>query len=403
MKLAYLMSRFPKVTETFILYEILELEKQGTDIEIFPLLRERENVMHPEAENLVKRTHYHKALSLQVLKAQLYWLFKKPGAYLKTWWKSITGNIQSPKFLTRALVTVPLAALFARKMQALHVEHIHAHYATHPALAAYVIHQLTRIPYSITAHAHDIYVDRSMLGEKLADAKQVITISDYNKQLLSDLYGAGVANKIQVIHCGIDPDVFQPRQHHKADEGFTMICVASLQDYKGQRYLIEACHQLKDKGVDFTCLLVGDGNLRQEIEQQIQQLNLEGYVQLLGRQPRQRVSELLASSDVMVLPSVVTESGKKEGIPVALMEALAVEMPVIATRISGIPELIEHEKTGFLVPERDADALAETLLQVYESPDEVKQYARAGREKVLAEFNLRTNSLKLYELFASLK
>jgi len=395
------MSRFPKVTETFVLYEILEIESHDIPIEIFPLLQEKESIIHPEAESLIKRAHYHKFLSKRILAAQFYWLTKKPLAYLMTWFKVLIGNISSPKFLSRAIFIMPLASLFAKKMEQLGIVHAHAHFATHPLLAAYIIHQLVGIPYSVTAHAHDIYVNRTMLEQKLKDAAFIVAISDYNRRLLSDLYGSEIANKIEVIHCGIDPNFFKPRETLESQKNFRIVCVGSLSEYKGQTYLIEACKQLKAKGILFECWLIGEGDQHAEIEQLIINLGLESEVKLFGRQPRQFVSDALAEASVMVLPSVVTKTGKKEGIPVALMEALATEIPVVSTQISGIPELVVDGVTGWLVPERDADSLTQALVEVYEDPILAKQLAQQGREKVLDEFNLNTNSRFLSNLFVN--
>lgn len=397
-----MMSRFPKITETFILYEILELERMGVQVEIFPIIRERESAMHAEAAALVERAHYQKALSSRVLLAQFGWLSRRPGAYLRTWWNVVRGNLRSPKFLSRALLVMPQAAYFARQMQQLGIQHIHAHYATHPALAAYIIHQLTGIPYSITAHAHDIYVDRTMLGEKLEAARFIVTISDYNRQLLTSLYGEAIGGKIHVIHCGVDSSVFQPRRAPQPQAELNIICVASLEEYKGHPYLIEACAQLKAQGIPFRCLFVGDGEDRPQLEALVASRGLSEQVVFMGRQPRQRVSELLNEANVMVLPSITARSGKKEGIPVALMEALAVEMPVIASRISGIPELIEHEVTGLLVPEKDSRAIADALLRVYNDPAFALSLGKRGREKALREFDLQANTRELCARFLSL-
>ncbi len=395
--IAYVMSRFPKVSETFILYEILELERLGMRVSVFPLVKQREHVMHAEAHDVVERAQYSKLASKQVLAAQFFWMRRRPQAYLRAWWRALRGNRSSPKFLLRAIAVVPQAAWFARAMQAAGVTHVHAHWATHPALAAYVVHQLTDLPYSFTAHAHDIYVERPMLQEKMRHASFVVTISEYNRRLLQQLYGS-TADKTVVIHCGVDPDVFQPRTERSRTAVFTMVCVASLQDYKGHPYLIEACRQLKEQGIAFRCLLVGEGEDRPQLEALIAELGLEADVLLLGQQPRDRVSVLAAEADVMVLPSVTTRSGKQEGIPVALMEALATALTVVATAISGIPELIEDGCTGLLVPERDGTALASALLRLYQDPALGRQLGTAGREKVLREFNLHTNTAALYQL-----
>lgn len=398
-KLAYLVSRFPKISETFILYEIIELRKLGFEIDIFPLVREREDVQHPEVTSLTSRTHYYSVLSAPVILAQLYWLTRRPIRYFVALWNVIRGNAGSLKFLIRGLVAFFLAGLFAKEIQRRGIGHIHAHWATHPALAAYVVHRLTDLPYSFTAHAHDIYVEQAMLREKIVDSDFVVTISEFNRRFLTSLYGQEVAKKIDVIHCGIDLDIFQPRETSEKADQFTLICVASLEEKKGHKYLIEACAQLIKKGVALKCLLVGDGDLRTELEAMIRQHDLSEHVQLLGRQPRHRVGELLAQSHVLVLPSIVTSKGKMEGIPVALMEALAMQMPVVATDISGVSELVEHNVTGLLVPEKDASALAVAIDVIRQDADAAAELGKRGRQKVFAEFDLRANTEALSERF----
>lgn len=393
---AYIMSRFPKISETFIMNEILELERLGLHVEIFPLLREQEQVMHPEAAALVARAHYSTLVSQAVLAAQLYWLLKQPRAYFGAWWQALWGNRGSRKFFVRALAIVPQAALFARQMQRIGVAHVHAHWATHPALAAFVIHRLTDLPYSFTAHAHDIYVDRTMLTEKIRDASFVVTISEFNRRLLREHSGS-IADKTVVIHCGADLSLFQP-QAAQPNAVFTIGCVARLDEMKGQRYLIEACAKLKAQNVAFTCVLVGDGPARAELEAQIARLDLNDQVRLLGRQPRDRVSEIVAAADVIAMPSVVTADGHAEGIPVALMEALAMERPVVTSAISGLPELIIDGETGLLVPERDVDALVAALLRLRADPELGRRLGAAGRTKVLHEFDLRRNAEALYDM-----
>lgn len=163
--------------------------------------------------------------------------------------------------------------------------------------------------------------------------------------------------------------------------------------------MIEACRLLRERGVDFRCLLVGDGELRAALQAQIDQHGLTDHIVLLGRQPRQKVSELLNTSDVLVLPSIITSRGKKEGIPVALMEALAAQLAVIATDISGISELVVHEQTGLLVPEKDAAAIAGALERLRADGPLRAQLGEQGRAKVLQEFDLHSNTAALADRF----
>jgi len=237
-----------------------------------------------------------------------------------------------------------------------------------------------------------------MLEEKILQSSFVVLKTKYNQQLLHEWYGATADEKTVVIHYGNDLSVFKPRPAKERRGPFTIVCVASLQDYKGHPYLVEACAQLKARGVDFRCLCIGEGEDRPKIEAQIAQLGLQQQVLLLGHQPRNRVAELIAEADVMAMPSIITNSGKMEGLPLVLQEALATELPVVATAISGIPELIEHEHTGLLVPERDGQALAAALGRIHDDPALGRRLGATGREKVLNEFDLRHNVAALRRL-----
>jgi glycosyltransferase involved in cell wall biosynthesis len=396
MRIAHLTSRFPKISETFILLEILELERLGFDVEVFALVRERAPVTHPEAAAVAARAHYGFPLRPRALAAQVSWLVRRPGRYLGAWAGAARGNLRSPGFLLRALAVVPVAAAWARDMERLEVEAVHAHYATHPALAAWVVHRLTDLPYSVTAHAHDIYVERAMLGPKLGEARAVVTISDFNRELIGRLV-PGARDRIRVVRCGVELERLQLPASER-DGPFRVLCVGSLEPYKGQRFLVDACARLRDEGLDLRCRLVGDGEDRAMLEARVAAAGLDGVVELLGAQPRERVREELAACDAFVLPSVVTPEGKMEGLPVALMEALAARRPTVATRVSGIPELVEDGVTGLLVPPEDAAALAAALRRLAEDPALGRRLAEAGHARVREQHDLERNVTRLAEL-----
>jgi len=394
-RIGYLMSWYPVVTETFILHEMLELRRAGVDLEIFPLFGAATDVHHPGAESLAGRVHYHRALSAELVGAQLHWLVRRPGTYLAVWARALAGNALSPSFLAKALVVVPRAAVVARRMEERGVRHVHAHWATHPALAAYVVHRLTGIGYSFTAHAHDLYLDRAMLQEKIAAAKFVVTISRFNRALIRRLYGPAAAARTVVIPCGVDPRLFERRAPRRSEGIFRIACVAALRDYKGHRWLVEACALLRDRRVPFRCVLVGDGPERAAIERQVAALALGNLVTLLGSQPQDRVREILQAADAVVLPSVVTPDGMMDGIPVALMEAMAAGVPVVSTRVSGIPELIRDGRTGLLAPQKDAAALADALERLRRDPELASRLGAAGQAHVLRRFNLLESAARL--------
>ncbi len=396
------MSRFPHLPETFILREMVALESRGWQVLLYPLIFQRQEVVHPEARPWMERAWKAGFLSPKILSDNLAFVLRFPRRYLGTLGRALWGNRSSPKFLLRAIALWPKSVSLAREMASQQVPHIHAHYATHPALSAWIVSRLTGIPYSVTVHAHDIFVCHAMLETKLRHAAFIVAISEFNRRYLETLFGDWVAAKTHVVHCGIDPARYagEIRQWHSG-ERFEIIHTGSLQPYKGQRYLIEACALLQKRGIPFRCRLTGGGELEADLMRRIRALRLEKRVFLLGAKTQDEVAALLAESHCYVQPSVVTPSGKMEGIPVALMEAMASGLPVVATEISGIPELVRPEETGWLVPEKDAGALADALEWVYWHPAEAARRAEAGRALVWREFTLQKNVDDLTTLFAA--
>lgn len=399
LKVAYTMSRFPKLTETFILYEILALEKMGVQVELFPLIHEKQPVKHPEAERMEKRAHFHPFISLKILAANFYYLLRKPKTYFGTLLEVLAGTFGSLNFFVGALGIFPKCARMAFEMERLGVRHLHAHFANHPAAAALIIHRLTGIPYSFTAHGSDLHVDRTMLDKKILNSAFTVTISNFNKNVMIEECGERVRDKIRVVHCGADVSQFKPNFKKEDNRPFQILCVASFEEVKGHQYLVEACKVLKERGVDFQCHFVGYGPLRNRVIQQVQKLGLDDQIIIHPPRPRHEIVKMLADAEVKALPSVPTKQGKREGIPVVLMEAMASGLPVVSSRLSGIPELVEDGVAGILVVPRDVSGLAEALFNLSRDPELRRRMGEAGREKVLREFNLEKNAEELARLF----
>ena len=397
-RVAYIVSRFPHLPETFILREMNELAASDFKVELFPLVVQKQALIHPEAAHWLDDLHRVRLASWKCARANLRVLFRRPGCYLGTLLQVVWFNLPSPKFLLRALFIFPTAVEMAEEMRSIGVAHIHAHYATHPALAAWIIGRFTGIPYSISVHAHDIFVNRTMLKQKLAGAVFIRAISQFNKNFLAERYGPEIERKIVVIHCGIQVENYHPAQPSSSG-AYRLISVGSLQPYKGHANLVRACAQLCDQAFPFHCRIVGGGELRDALTEQIGRLELQEFVELTGPKTEDEVAQLLADSDCFVLPSVVTPSGKMEGIPVVLMEALAGRLPVIASDLSGIPELVRSRESGLLVPAGDAAAMAAQIVWMQTHPKEAAKMAAAGRKLVETEFNIRINTLDLANLF----
>lgn len=398
-KLAYIVSRFPKISETFILREMIAVEQEQWDISLYPLILEKSVIVHSDAKPWLSRLRYFPWLSLDVLATNFSQFFKTPKIYLLLWITVFRENLVSLKFLIRALLIFPKAVKIAADMLNNGISHVHAHYATHPALVAWIVHRLTGISYSITVHAHDIFVDRSMLNLKLRDAKFIAAISEFNREFLVEHLGEWVREKIHIVHCGIQPELYNDLQSVKEHQRFDVVSIGSLQPYKGMQHLVNACAFLRDRGIPVHCRIVGDGEDRLLLEKLIAQTGLSQTVELLGAMDQVSVASVLRSAQVYAQPSVITPAGKMEGIPVAIMEAFAAGLPVVASRISGIPELVIQDKTGYLVPPADAKKLADALENIYLNPTKASLLAVAGREKVLTEFELGVNVQKLSLLF----
>ena len=397
-RVAYVMSRFPKLTETFVLYEMMAVEKLGLDVDVYPLLKARNAVVHPEAAHFVARAHFHPFMSRPIVAANLHYLRQHPFTYLRTLFEVARGTWGSLNFFVGGLAIFPKSVCFAYEMETREIGHVHAHFANHPAVAALIVHRLTGIPYSFTAHGSDLHVDRRMLGAKIEASAFAVTISEFNRRLMI-AEAPSHADKIHVIHCGVDPHVFKPAGASRLGGPVEILCIGSFEPVKGHRYLVEACRLLSDRGVDFTCHFVGQGPLQGPVERQIAESGLTGRVIVHGGLERDRVARLVADSDVVVLPSAPTREGKREGIPVALMEAMASGLPVISTTTGGIPELVESGETGLLVPPADPAALADALENLAADAERRRAMGKRGREKVLRDFNLEMNASQLVSFF----
>jgi glycosyltransferase involved in cell wall biosynthesis len=399
LKIAYVMSRFPKLTETFVLSEILAVEEHGVEVLPYPLLREQEAVVHPDAVPLCARARFQPFLSWPILRSQLALLRRSPRTYLGTLWALLRRTWGSLNFFVGAVGIFPKVAHAARLMSAEGVGHVHCHFSNHPAAAGFVIHRLTGIPFSFTAHGSDLHVDRRMLCAKVAEAAFVVAVSEYNRDVIVQECGEEAREKVVLVHCGVDTEFFRPMELESNEGPLAILCVGKLHEVKGQTYLVEACRLLTEAGINLVCTVVGDGPDRAALARQIADSGLDGHVKILGERDRVQVAELLGEAHVLAAPSVPTKRGKREGIPVVLMEAMSAGVPVVASRLSGIPELVEDEVTGLLVPPRDPTALAHALRRLHDEPALRERLALAGRDKVKREFDVRANAAELVRHF----
>ncbi|MGA5541618.1 glycosyltransferase [Mycobacterium sp. NPDC051198] len=395
----YLVSRFPVTSETFIVRELDSVSAaDGREIGLRSLFPSPDPQVHdiarPWVDKLVRP-------SVGASVAGLLWaLIRHPLITLSVFADVVRGYAARPALLLRALVTVPIAAAHARDLHSPGGNrHIHAHYATYPALAAWICSRLAGVTYSVTIHAHDLYVDQSMLSRKLDGADFIVTVSEFNRRMLANY----TSTPVHVVHAGINTAAYPFRLRKIPDRGpIRALCVASLQEYKGHEVLLRAL-SLGGPGVDRIELdLIGNGPLKDELQDLATELGLASRVRFHGGQSETVVKQALAEADLFVLPSIVAADGQMEGLPVALMEALASGIPTVSTSLSGIPELVIPGRTGLLAIPSDAQSLHDQLEQLVSSGSVLDDYARAGRELVEQEFDITATTATLRGLFAAI-
>jgi len=400
-RVAYLVSSFPVLSETFVLYDALEMEKSGVSICIYPLLRRRPTVTHREVACLSAPVLDLPLITIQILVAQINFLFRQPGKYLRVLYEVLAGSFGSPRYFLGALVFFPKAVFFARDMEARGIDHIHAHFANHPATAAYIISRLTDIPFSFSARGSDLQKDQTMLKIKLEQAEFAIAVSEYIKAAMINTCGKAYEDKVHVVYGGVDTLRFT--RPHTGDQRhgavIKIVCVARFEPVKGLDCLIDACQLLRKRGINFECQLLGEGLLRPAMEAKITRYQLDKEVILIGACSQEEVLLALTHADIAVLATVQTQQGECEGIPNVLKEAMAVGLPVVASDIGGIPELVENGKSGILVPPGDPVALSDALAILADSEQLRKQMGCNGRDKVVKDFNLQSSTRQRASLF----
>jgi colanic acid/amylovoran biosynthesis glycosyltransferase len=394
MRVAYIVSRFPSSSETFIARELNHVAAiDDIDVELHSLFPATESLVHPSAEpwmGLVQRPS-----AGQGARDLIWWLGRKPIGVLSLVGSVLAGCVRTPGYLARSLATLPMAASIARRIGETGADHVHAHYATFPALAAWACHRLTGIPYSITVHAHDIFVTQAMLTSKVRDASFVDAISAFNREFLRP-YGGDSVTPVHVIHCGIELDRYAYRPRTMPAEGpIEALCVASLQQHKGQRVLLDAIASDKDPLGRIRLTLVGDGPERARLEERARELGVSARVVFAGSQPENEVRGRLDQADLFVLPSLIAADGQMEGLPVALMESLACGVPTVASRLSGIPELVIDGSTGWLAEPGDPVSLRDAISRASTGGLDPE----AARMLVSEEFDIARSAASLAALF----
>jgi len=393
MRVGYVVKRYPRYSETFIVNEILAHESTGLDIEIFSL--------RPPADE-----RFQDAISR--VRAPVTYIPSGSGKAADLWSGLQSADEVLPGFWEKLAPArgedardVLQAVLLALEVKRRRIDHLHAHFATVSTTVARLAAAFANIPYTFTAHAKDIFHDSVRADDmerKLADAATVITVSDFNAELLRSAFES-VSPRVERLYNGLPLDRFpydEPRSRAPRIVG-----VGRLIEKKGFSDLIEACSLLADRGREFSCCIIGAGDLKAELQQQIQKLGLESVVELAGPQPLCEVAAQVQNASVLAAPCVVGSDGNRDGMPTVLLEAMALGTPCVSTDVTGIPELVQHEVTGLIVPEHDPRALATQIERLLSSPELRCELSARARRLIEEEFDIVGNSVRLRQIFSA--
>lgn len=389
---------FPKPSETFIFREVANLWKLGLQLKVFSLYGRLRHDLSPEMVLAALRVE---SLGLPYLarawKDVLYWWGRKPAATCHLFKTALFRWWLNPEREGESLWGALCGFYLARRFQEENITHIHAPWACGPASAAWVASHLTGIPFSFTGRAYDIFSPDSLLPEKIRTAVFVRCESRAAIAHLTELMG-GVNGKFRLTYNGV-PLTSQDQAPVPMQPPFRFLSLGRFVEKKGFNFLIHACRILKDKGVEFHLTLGGNGPKESRLKQLARTLGLAEQISFPGFIPYDRVAEQFNQADVFIMPCIVQASGDRDGLPTVILEALLHRVPVIATDVAGIGEVIEDGVTGFLIPPQDPQAIAEAVERLIRDREAALAMAARGRSRVRQDFNPDRNHRQVLELF----
>lgn len=392
-RLVYIIGTYPLLTTTFIDREILQLRQWGVDIQVASIRRPPPDVPLSDTQlELQKDVLYLLPVNIFILAlSHLYFAFTRPRAYLGSLFYLLTRAHPGFGERIKTLLHFGEGVYAAYLLREQDFRELHAHFIDRAATLTLVIGRLLGKPYSMSIHAaEDIFVHPILLDEKIEAARHVATCTQFNKMHIETLIGRNLEGKVSHIPHGLDINKYQPNGLDLPEIPF-ILAVGQLSERKGFSYLLQACHILKNHGVRFKCQIIGKGSQLQSLTDMIASLSLEDCVTLCGALPHEEVIDRYKKASMFVLPCVQSVDGNMDGIPNVLLEAMAMKLPVISTRVSAIPELIVDNVNGVLVEPEDPDELARAIQTLIESPQEAILLGRYGRESVMAEFDVASN------------
>lgn len=390
---------FPRISETFILNEILELERQGAEITIFSLKKPSEGKFHPQIADLKADVYYLEDLDVKKWSGWVSSEWDYLESYSDKIWDLVSSALKNKD--SSRIDNIWRSAWISSKAARLGIDRLHAHFASLPSTIAYLSHRITGVPFSFTAHAKDIFVydmEEHYLREKLQYASFVITVTNYNKRYLCERAPEIDADRIRVLYNGVNLELIQPIAVTKRKSN-TILSVGRLVEKKGFNDLLHALKILKEKSIDFECFVAGSGPEQENLITLMEELQLQKDVTFIGSKTSDEVISLMREATVFCLPCVISKDNNIDALPTVLLEALAVGLPSVSTSISGIPEIIQHEHNGLLSEQKNPNQLAEMLEKLLLSEKLRVMYALNGRVIAESKFSLNTNVGLLLEMY----
>lgn len=396
MQIAYLVNQYPKTSHSFIRREIQALETLGLSVRRYTLRHTSEPLADSaDKAELPKTAAVIGSPLVTHMLTGLGTIARQPIAFLRTAWLALRLGIASDRPALMHLVYLLEAAVIAGWMRRDGVSHLHVHFGTNSAAVGLFAHRLSGIPWSFTVHGPEEFDRAPMLAlrEKAKSSSFIACVSSFGRSQFWRWIDFADWQKVKVIHCGLDQS-FLEAPEKPLPQAPHLICIGRLSEQKGQMLLVEAARILKERGIAFTVTLVGDGPLRSELETAVARHGLESSIIFAGWRSGAEVRSEIVNARALVLPSFA------EGLPVVIMEAMALERPVVTTYIAGIPELVIDGECGWLVPAGDAESLADAMAEALSTPHErLRLMGGKARKRALLRHDALTEAKKLKALF----
>jgi glycosyltransferase involved in cell wall biosynthesis len=407
---AYILRSYPRLSQTFILNEILALEGIGVELLIFAMTTSSEQIRQRGVDLVRSPLHYLDGSASKsqaaIAREHVRALRRRPRRYLTT-----AAYVLRRRDLERGYTTASRWSCFGAALRVVDeidrtaraggplVTHVHSHFAHDPTLIALLVKRLTGLPFTFTAHARDIYqTPARVLAERIAESAGVVTCCEANMAYLVDVAGWCARSKMRVIHHGIDRTVMPEPHPTAADATPVILSAGRLVEKKGFEDLLVACSLLKLRRVRFRCVIVGEGRLRDQIASAVTDLGLADDVMLTGARRQDQLLKEFGRATVFALTPIVTDDGDRDGIPNVILESLACGVPVVSTAAGGITEVLIHERTGLLAQPGDIVAIAAQLERLLGDPALRRKLATAGQRVVAEQFDAHTNALQIAEM-----